>query len=566
MEVGLSRLDLVIIGLYLLGIAGIGIWTYRRIRDSGDFFMGRRKFGNLLTVAHAFGSGTQTDQPVAVSGACYELGLAGIWYQWLWLFATPFYWLLSPIYRRLRYVTIVDFFQERFGSSMAVLYLFMGMLFFMVNMGTILKGTGTVIAGATAGAISINASIVMMTVLFVAYGLAGGLVAAAVTDVIQGFFIIVLSFLLPPFALVRIGGFEVLHQKLEAAKFSLVAPHEVTLFFIIMVVINGLVGWVVQPQHLAICGSGKTEWEARVGMTYGNFIKRFCTVAWAFLGIMGIILYPEITHENRELLFGIAVKDLLPAGLIGLMVAAMLAAAMSTCDAFMVGGSAMLTKNLYERYINPDADARRSLIVSRLSSLVVVVGGLVFAFWIPNVVFGLKIIWQVTSVIGISYWMGMLWPRANRYGAWASFIVAAAIAVTVGDMFGFGMGLPFQVTTAIYIPAGFITNIVVSLLTRPEPQRRLDQFYALLDTPVGMEKTLKNQGFDIVYEGGEAEAPPEPPAAEKPRQRLIMAGPFRKGWRLNFTNFSDDILGFLAAWGFVAFVIIITIALTWIGK
>ena len=106
----------------------------------------------------------------------------------------------------------------------------------------------------------------------------------------------------------------------------------------------------------------------------------------------------------------------------------------------------------------------------------------------------------------------------------------------------------------------------MSLLTRPEPRRRLDQFYALLDTPVGMEKTLKDQGFDIVYEGGEVEAPAEPPAVEKPRQRLIMAGPFRKGWRLNFTNFSDDIIGFLAAWGFVAFVIIITIALTWIGK
>jgi Na+/proline symporter len=191
-DVGLSQLDLVVIALYLFMMAGIGVWTYRKIKDTGDFFMGRRGFGKTLTIAHAFGSGTQTDQPVAVSGACYELGLAGIWYQWLWLFATPFYWLLAPIYRRLRYITIVDFFQERFGSSMAMLYLFMALLFFMVNMGTILKGSGTIVAGVIAGDMSIdtnlviNSAIVIMTVLFVAYGLLGGLVAAAITDTIQG--------------------------------------------------------------------------------------------------------------------------------------------------------------------------------------------------------------------------------------------------------------------------------------------------------------------------------------------------------------------------------------------
>ena len=89
--------------------------------------MGRRKFGNVLTVAHAFGSGTQTDHPVAVSGACYELGLAGIWYQWLWLFATPFYWMISPWMRRLRVLTLGDFFEERYGSKpMAATYAIIG--------------------------------------------------------------------------------------------------------------------------------------------------------------------------------------------------------------------------------------------------------------------------------------------------------------------------------------------------------------------------------------------------------------------------------------------------------
>jgi Na+/proline symporter len=575
MDLILSPLDLIVIGLYLLMMAGIGLWTYKKIKDTGDFFMGGRRFGKILTIAHTFGSGTQTDQPVAVSGACYELGLAGIWYQWLWLFCTPFYWILAPIYRRLRYITIVDFFQERFGSSMAILYLFMALLFFMVNMGTILKGSGTIVAGVIAvdttvdAARVINISIIIMTVLFVIYGLLGGLVAAAVTDTIQGVLIVVLSFLLLPFAVVKAGGFEAIHQKIASSMFSLIAPHEVTLFFIVMVVINGLIGWVVQPQHIAIGGSGKTEWEARVGMTYGNYIKRFCTSAWAFMGIFGLILYPGLVHENRELVFGMAVRDLLPAGLVGLMVAGMLAGVMSTCDSFMVGGSAILTNNFYQRYINSSPSRRMSLLISRFASIIIVAGGLSFAFWIPSVVEGLKVIWQVTSVIGISYWIGVVWPRANRWGAWASFIVAASIAVFIGDTFRFGMGLPFEWTTAIYLPAGFITNIVVSLLTRPEPEARLENFYALLETPVGKESRLREKGYEIMYEPGAdmkpAEKAIEKEVPEKPEQQLILARLFKRTKGFSLKNYKQDLLGFVVALAFVILVIIITIAFANIG-
>jgi Na+/proline symporter len=445
----------------------------------------------------------------------------------------------------------------------------MAIIFFMVNIGTMLKGTGTTIEGITGGALSTNVTILIMTVLFVAYGLAGGLIAAAVTDVIQGVLIIVLSFILPPFAIMKIGGFGVLHDKLDASMFSLVAPHEVTLFFIFMVVINGLVGWVVQPHHMAICGSGKTEWESRVGMTYGNFIKRFCTSAWAFIGIFGAVLYPSLSPENRELVFGMATRDLLPAGLVGLMVAAMLAAVMSTCDAFMVDGSALFTRNFYERFINKKPGPKRSLLVARIASIFIVLGGIGFAFWIPNVVFGLKVLWQVTSVIGISFWLGMLWPKANRYGAWASFIVAAGISIFVGDMFRFSLGLPFQWTTAIYLPAGFLTNILVSLLTRGEPEQKIEQFYALMDTPVGKEHRLREKGYNIIYEGGaepgQIEKDRKKETLKKPDQGLILAGLLKKGKRLTFTRYSEDLLGFMVAWGFVALVIFVTVAFTWIG-
>ena len=86
---GISIIDWVVLSLYFIGITMLGIWTYRKIKSSADFFMGNRRFGKILMIAQAFGVGTHTDQPVTVTGASYTAGLAGNWYQWMWMFSTP---------------------------------------------------------------------------------------------------------------------------------------------------------------------------------------------------------------------------------------------------------------------------------------------------------------------------------------------------------------------------------------------------------------------------------------------------------------------------------------------
>ena len=104
--------------------------------------------------------------------------------------------------------------------------------------------------------------------------MAGGLVAAAYTDLLQGVMIIVLSVLLVPAGLQSVGGLAGLHDKLPPAMFSITAPQgarEGDLGFVVTMSLLGLVGFVVQPHVMTATGSGKTETEARVGMVYGNF-------------------------------------------------------------------------------------------------------------------------------------------------------------------------------------------------------------------------------------------------------------------------------------------------------
>ena len=496
---GLTLLDLVVILGYVSLIIYLGWWTKQQVQSTGDYFMGSRRFGKIMMITNALGAGTRTDQAVAVSGACYQIGLAGIWYQWLYIFNTPFYWLLAPIYRRLRYITTGDFFEERYGNRLGAAYAAMGLFYFTLNAGLMLKGTGTAIEAVT----KIPSEIIVFILLgvFLAYSVLGGLVSAMVVNVIQGMFILVLSFLLIPFALNAAGGISTVKADLPGYMFSFIAPHEVTLFFIITVVINSLIGIVVEPHHMQVGGAGKTEMNCRTGWTYGNFVKRLATLGWAFVGVFAAALFPGLTSKNRELAFGVAVVNLLPSGLVGLMVAAMSAAVMAACHNFMVGGSALFTRNFYKRYFRKNQNELHYLKIARYSSFFIVIGGVVFALILPNVVEGLKIVWQMTAFFGIAFWMAIIWRRANRYGVWVSLFVTVISSLYVGDYFGFGLGLSIAWQITIYLPLGFLSFIIGSLLTKPEPKDKLDKFYALLHTPVGEEYKLKEAGIEMILDG-----------------------------------------------------------------
>ena len=567
---GISILDIIVLAFYFIIITWIGVWTRRKIKSTADFFMGNRGFGKILMIAQAFGVGTHTDQPVSVSGASYTTGLAGIWYQWLWLFSTPFYWIIGPIYRRLRYVTMADFFFERYGKSLGIFYAFVGGLFFCMNIGIMLKGTGVTIEALTGGALPETPIILIATLLFVVYGLAGGLIAAVITDLIQGVLILVLSFLLIPFALHEAGGISAIHQGLPEHMFSLVAPYEVTLFFIVMVVLNGLVGIVVQPHHMAVGGTGKTEMASRTGWTYGNFIKRLATLGWAFLGIFAAFLYPGLTEETRELAFGLAARNLLPMGLVGLMMAALIAAVMSTCDAFMVHASALFTKNVYEPYINPRGTDGNLLRIGRISSVFVVIGGVFFAFTFPSVVHGLMELWKVTAYLGISFWFGVIWKRANRYGAWTSALTMAGVAFFTGNILGWSF--PNQI--ALYLPVGIVMMIIVSRFTRPEPDEKLRQFYMLLDTPVGKEDRLRQADVEIKLEGisvGKEAGMTKGRTLEgkmkgdKEEDGLIIVDLLSVHKRFSWKRYRTDILGFGAGVLLVIAIILLAIFLASMG-
>lgn len=487
----LTALDVAVIIAYLAGIAVLGIYVSRRVRSTAGFFIGERKFGKALMIAQALGTGTHSDQAVGVAGAAYTTGLAGIWYQWMWIFTTPFYWLLAPVFRRLRLVTTADFFEHRYGRWYAIAYAFFSIYLLALWQGIAIKGT-TVTASAITGYPELAIGL-LVAVIFTSYGIAGGLIAAAITDFVQGFFVIILSFLIVPFGLTAVGGFTGLHQKLPAEYFQIFSAGggELSAFNVTMLVLSGLVGITAQPHMMAVAGSGKTELNCRIGWTYGNFIKRICSVGWVLSGLLAAVLHPGLEFAEREQAFGLAVLSLLPAGLVGLMVASLLATVMATCSAFMVDGSALFVRNVYKPYLAAGRPDGHYLKVARWASLLITIAGFAMGMLMPSVVSATVHFVTILPFVGLTFWVGVIWPRANRYGAWASTAGSAAVFVVCH-----AVGYSTAWASLWSLLFGFVSIVVVSLLTLPEPEKSLDRIFLPLHTPVGEEKRLNHLGCE----------------------------------------------------------------------
>lgn len=507
---GIGLVNLIVLLIYLIGVTILGAWAMRKVKTMGDFIMPRR-FGKWMLTMHAFGSGTHSDQAVSVASKSYTNGLSGIWYQWLYLFGTPFYWLIAPMLRRFRALTTADIFELRYGRGVAVLYTLISIAFMATSIGLMLKGSGAVIAGASGGQFSADVAIILMTLLFVGYGTAGGLGGAIITDFVQGILTIIFSFILLPSVLIAAGGMSGIRETLnDPQMLSLVAPAEIGAFYIAAIAINGLVGIVTQPHILANCAAGRTEKEGQFGFMVGSFTKRFCTVAWALTGLAGVAYYAGRADIHPDHLYGHLAGEFFPQmipGMLGLFIATLLASVMSSCDSFMIAASGLFTENVYKK-ARPGLAAKHYLWVTRGAAIAVVLLGVGYAYWLSDVIQGLEILWRIAPMMGIAFWLGLFWRRATAAAAWASTLAALFtwwltsqgffLAWLEGQAWASDLRLvvnfsgepefylPWQMVA--YLSIGLVVGIGVSLCTPRRDKALLDRYYSLIHTPVFTEE------------------------------------------------------------------------------
>jgi SSS family solute:Na+ symporter len=481
---GLHIFDVGIIIVYIWIILWLGKRAGRKTKDTGDFFLAGRRLGKFYQFFLNFGCSTNADQAVAVSREIYRQGIGGMWIQYLVLFLTPFYWFTTFFFRRIRLTTIGDYFTERFkskflGASYAVFILSMSILgigiAYMVAAKTMMAMTPRSFdkltyeerlsveqfqeyqelrsrldkglnpeeqfryeelneknkKGELKSFVSHTNPILFYFVFAVivgTYTMLGGFRAAAITDAIQGFLIIIFSLLLIPIGLHKIGGFSALHASVPDYMFELfgsVTMSEYAWYTILAMALANLVSIIAVAPGMQTAGSAKDELTARFGMIGGMFFKRFIMIFWALAGLLAIGLYRGMLHDP-DLIWGFMTKDLLFPGAIGLMLVGVLAANMSTLDASTVSYSALFINNLYEP-LRPKKSQQHYLIIGRIAIAVTLLGGIGVALFINNLLVLFKYAISIPAIYGASIWLGFLWRRLTK----SAIVIQVAICLII---------------------------------------------------------------------------------------------------------------------------------------
>ena len=426
----LSCLDFAVIAAYFAVVMGVGLFMGRFVRNAGDFFSGGRRVPWWMGAVSSYMAMISCFVFIAYAQIGYEDGLVGVTVFWLTAFAIlAGTFVFARRWQRANLVTPVEYLERRYGPSVRQIVSWSGVAFRILD-NTVRLYTLGVIASQFLG-VSLSAGIWLGALIVLVYTLTGGLWSVLVTDIVQCAVLMGAALTILPLSLHAVGGLGALHAALPE-HFSLVQGHRGTFWFlaayylIVFVKYNGSWSFV---QRLASVPSERDA--VKMGLLSSAIFFLFPVVA-VLPAIAARIYLPDLPPEMHERCYIEMCTRLLPHGMLGLMVAAMLAASLSTLGAEFNVTSSVFTTDIYRRIFRKTAGERELLLVARLATLGVAaliafgalfvsgLGGAFEANKLLMALFGMPIV--IPSVFGI------LWKTPNTKGVY----LCLAAGVTSG--------------------------------------------------------------------------------------------------------------------------------------
>jgi Na+/proline symporter len=486
---GLHWIDVSIIVAYIITVLVIGKIFSHGVKGEKDFFLGGRSLGRWLQFFLSFGNMTDPGQATTTASSVYRQGAGGAWLALITLFLTPYYWFMNVWFRRVRLTTMADLFADRFGSRfLATLY---AVTMLMIAVVGVIAG-GNVMALKTLQPLMVKDPIIytvaeqtmvkeyhefidlrtqrqsgelaavqetrystlrdyyqrgelqpyvtylnpaifylVSTGLVAVFIMLGGLKASAVVDAVQAILVVLISVILIPFGLWRLGGPTALHEKVPDVMFNLFGgdiASEYTWYSICALLLVQLIGIAGSQANMTISGSAKDEMAARLGAVTGGFSKRFVTIAWAYCGLIAFALFgPGLPDPDQA--WGLLTRELLPVGLIGIMITGILGGKIAVLGAQSVVLSGLLVKNLYEPLLPGRSDGHY-MVVARLAVPALLGAGVLVGLYLNSVIVILKFMIVLLLVWGVPITVLFLWRRVTQTAVMVQvFVTILLIAV-----------------------------------------------------------------------------------------------------------------------------------------
>jgi solute:Na+ symporter, SSS family len=501
----LKTLDWIVVGLYFLFMLVIGLYFMRRAgRSVADYFVSGRDMPWWIIALSAVATYTDAGLAPAVTMLTYQGGLLGNAVWWIpyviWMPIGAVLW--SKYWRRLGTVTSAELLGVRYGGRFAHLYrgvyaVFMS-VFVIVLMGYVSGWLGAAL-GPILGWEPINL-ILFSAIVTAVYTVTSGLYGVAYTDAYQFGIFLIGNIVLVPIVLFAVGGLDNVYQAIETSRGA-----GAEAFFSVTPPAAGLEGltilaFVVQGLFFAASPTGgegftaqrfmaaRNEFHAQVGQLFNTLLTLIIRVVpFIFLGLIAAALYaPGSVAEPGEI-WALIVRTYAPAGLLGLLVAGIFAAYMSTISTLMNWGASYVVNDLYRPFIRTEGSEKHYVMVGRIGSIVIFALSLVVSYYFVE---GLRAWFLFINSVVFAFilplsWLRFFWWRLNIYGEAAALVVGLPLGYIVWFPLGFSneQAHPFWQGFLLLFGLGVVTIIIVSLLTPAEKIETLRNFYGRCRPP-----------------------------------------------------------------------------------
>lgn len=485
-------LDLVIMILGILATVFVGLWTSRKVTNTGEFFLAGRAAPLLFLAGTLAATEIHPGTVVGQASRGFDLGLYGLWWPIIFGLSLVFYAMtLADKYARLRETTVADFMRARFGDWAGGLVSLILIVTMSVLLGVYLFGTQLVLNLALGWEMWMTTAILFT--LAVLYTVTGGFRASLFADTLNAGMLLVGLISAFIFAWFLAGGFSRFGEVFPPEKLSLMplSPEvlpELSYLIIIGYLINQCGVWAGAPWYAQRMFAAKDRPTAYRAFWINVVIVTFVYTIGQLTAAFVRVAYPDI---QPDMAIPYALVMIAPPFFTGLALAGMVAVYMSTVSSILNTNATMIMHDWYIRYIKPGASDAHYLMVSRIATLAMAIFSVIVTFWITGIFWWF--IMHVGLALGMSLvaiYAGFYWWRSTQAGVVAGLLAAIAwyaIALIAGVHLSW-VAIGVHVTT-------LVVTIGVSLATRPMPEEKLVAFFDRVGAPVfGKREYLAAKG------------------------------------------------------------------------
>ena len=496
----LTVLDALILVAYFVVVGLIGWWSSKRSQaDSRAYFLGGGSIGWMAIGASLFASNISAEHFIGLAGSGAASGLAVGQFEWLACFILLILgWFFVPFYLRTGVFTMPEFLERRFNRGCRNYLSAVSLLAYVFTKVSVAVYAGALVLRTILGW-NIYVGAVVLLAATGLYTVFGGLRAVIYTDFLQCFILIAGGVILTVVALGQpaVGGFAGLTEKLPASFFSVWKSLQDADFpwtgIVFGAPILGVWYWCTDQMIVQRTLAADDLKSARSATIFAGFLKILPVLILVLPGLAGRVLFPETAPND---MYAAMVDNLLPPGVKGLVVAALLAALMSSLSSVFNSSSTLAVMDFYHE-LRPSASEKELVRAGQVATVVLVVTGVL---WLPFIgrmsdqlfVYLQSVQAYISPPIAVVFLLGLLWRRLNGPGALSALIAgfvfgALRFVAELGMKSGWGWvnGSAFLTFYArinflhfavllFFLSAGVF--VAVSYLTRPPPDEKMKVF------------------------------------------------------------------------------------------